>query len=215
MLSSRLATHRGAFWNTCFQSCIRRFNTSNSSAYDGDGKTTVRVLNNEETRLHLINTYSSKGFRLSNEIFVVGSIILFPTNVFAWRVKRGRDITMDSLILFDLIVPKVKILVIGYGQIGEQYDASIPFKLKQKGISCELLPTPNAVTTYNYLVHDGLHAAGAFIPVKDDVEMSPQDAEGQRQAQVMFDDSEPVLDRDSERSSIIYHRQALTSPKKE
>lgn len=176
-----------ALRGTCVRIDPRRYNTSNSAAYDGDGKTTVSVLNNEEKRLHLINTYSSKGFRLSNELFVAGSIILFPTNVFSWNVKRGADINLDSLILFDLIVPKIKILVIGYGQMGEKYDPTLSVELKKKGISCELLPTPNAVTTYNYLVHDGLHAAGAFIPVIEEVVMTEKDASALRYTEVFED----------------------------
>lgn len=144
---------------------IRSLN--NSSAYDGDGRTTVRVLNNEETHLNLVNTYSDRGFRLANNLFIVGSILLFPTHVYSWNVKRGIDITPESLMIFDLIVPKTKIVIIGYGEEGEPYDSSIPLILKKKGISCEMLTTPNAVTTYNYLVHDAVHAAGAFVPVKN------------------------------------------------
>lgn len=151
---------------------------NNSAAYDGDGKTTVRVLNNEEANLNLINTYSDRGFRLANNLFIVGSILLFPTHVYSWRVKRGIDINLESLIVFDLIVPKTKIIVIGYGQEGEPYDSSIPLKLKKKGITCEMLATPNAVTTYNYLVHDGVHVAGAFVPMKDVVQMRTKDYQG-------------------------------------
>lgn len=148
---------------------------SNSAAYDGDGKTTVTVLNDDESHLNLVNTYSAYGFRLHNNLFIYGSILLFPTNVFSWNVRRAKDITLESLMVFDIIVPKTKIVIIGYGQYGEKYDASIPIKLKKKGISCEMLATPNAITTYNYLVHDSVHVAGAFIPVTDDVHMTHRD----------------------------------------
>lgn len=163
-----------------------RLNSSDSAAYDGDGKTTVRVLNSEESHLNLINTYSAKGFRLHNNLFITGSILLFPTNVFSWNVKRGKDITLDSLLIFDLIVPKTKIVIIGYGQYGEEYDATIPIMLKKKGISCEMLATPNAITTYNYLVHDSVLVAGAFIPVKDDVYMETRDASALKQHDILY-----------------------------
>lgn len=148
---------------------------NDSSAYGGDGKTTVRVLNNEETHLNLVNTYSDRGFRLANNIFIVGSILLFPTHVYSWNVRRGIDITPESLLIFDLIVPRTKIVIIGYGEEGEPYDSSIPLILKKKGISCEMLTTPNAVTTYNFLVHDAVHVAGAFVPVKNPVIMRQKD----------------------------------------
>ena len=163
-----------------------RQSSSESSAYAGDGKTTIRVLNQEESHLNLVNTYSAQGFRLSNNLFINGSILLFPTNVFCWNVRRGKDITVDSLLIFDLIVPKTKIVIIGYGQQGEPYDASIPFKLKKKGISCEMLTTPNAVTTYNFLVHDSVHVAGAFVPMKDDVYIESRDAIAMQQHDVIY-----------------------------
>lgn len=166
---------------------------SNSAAYDGDGKTTVRVLNAEESHLNLVNTYSAAGFRLHNNLFISGSILLFPTNVFSWNVKRGKDITLDSLLIFDLIVPKTKIVIIGYGQYGEEYDASIPIKLKKKGISCEMLATPNAVTTYNYLVHDSVLVAGAFIPVKEEVTMDTRDIEAMQQHDYMYEEKDYAL----------------------
>lgn len=143
---------------------IHRYNNSESAAYDGDGKTTVKQLTDDTDNLNFISSYSSKGFRLSNKLFIQGSIILFPTNVFSWTVQRGNQISLDSLLLFDIIVPKIKILVIGYGSYGEGYDSSLPIALRKKGITCELLPTPHAVTTYNYLAHDAVHVAGAFIP---------------------------------------------------
>jgi len=147
---------------------------SDSAAYGGDGQTTVTVLNNNPD-INLVNTYSSQGFRLHNNLFIYGSIILFPTNVFSWNVRSGKDITLDSLLLFDIIVPKVKIVVIGYGSAGEEHDTTLPLKLKKKGISCEMLATPNAITTYNFLANDSVHVAGAFVAIRKEVEMNPRD----------------------------------------
>lgn len=140
---------------------------SDSAAYDGDGKTTIRVLD-EGDKIMYVQSYSSTGFRVTGNLVVNGSLIMFPTNIFSWAVKRGEDITEESLLLFDLIVPKMKILVVGYGSYGEPHDMRIPIILKKKGISCEMLPTPHAVTTYNYLANDGVHVAGAFVPVLSD-----------------------------------------------
>lgn len=148
---------------------------SDSAAYAGDGKTTVSVLNDSNSDVNFVNTYSNNGFRLHNNLFIYGSVILFPTHVFSWNVRRGHEINLDSLLLFDIIVPKVKIVVIGYGEAGEDHDITLPIKLKKKGISCEMLSTPNAVTTYNYLVADSVHVAGAFVPVKYDVKMTDRD----------------------------------------
>lgn len=175
MLLNRLLTRNLLNLNKRIQHAIVRHG-SDSAAYDGDGKTTVRVLNDEEPHLNLVNTYSSGGFRLANNVFIYGSMLLFPTYVYSWNVSRGIDITPESLLLFDLIVPKTKIVIIGYGEKGEPYDAKIPLILKKKGISCEMLPTPSAVTTYNFLVHDSVHVAGAFVPVMAAVKETRKDA---------------------------------------
>lgn len=170
---------------------IRNLN-SDSAAYDGDGKTTVKVLGQEDEHLHIVATYSARGFRLANNLFITGSILLFPTQVFSWNVKRGIDINMESLLVFDLIVPKIKMLVIGYGQLGESYDPKIVSELRRKGISCELLPTKHAVTTFNYLVHDSVHVAGAFVPVREDVVMTKRDFTELYEYDYKFSDKEYV-----------------------
>lgn len=151
---------------------------SDSAAYAGDGKTTVTVLNKDQLNLNLVNTYSASGFRLSNNLFIKGSILLFPLNVYCWNVRRGIEITPESLMIFDIIVPKTKIIIIGYGEPGEPYDDRIPLILKKKGISCEMLATPHAVTTYNYLANDAVHVAGAFIPVQKQIIPTADDIEG-------------------------------------
>lgn len=49
-----------------------------TSTYEGDGKTKINILNRE---LHLglmINSYSQMGFRLNNELRVVGPMAIFP-----------------------------------------------------------------------------------------------------------------------------------------
>lgn len=154
---------------------IRRNITSNSGAYDGDGQTTVQVLGDKEPHLNLISSYSHKGFRLQSNLLLSGSILIFPTHIYSWAVRRGIEITPESLLIFDLIVPKLKMVVIGYGQKDEPHDPCLRNHFKNRGISCEILPTPHAIPTYNYLVCDSIHVAGAFIPVREPVEMTPED----------------------------------------
>lgn len=138
---------------------------SESAAYDGAGKTTVKVINDEKN-LNLINSYSDMGFRLSNNLFIYGSILVYPTYVYSWNVRRAVDITPQSLIAFDLIVPKVKMVIIGYGSLDDKYDPTLVNHFKKRGISCEILETARAVTTYNYLAADAVHVAGAFVPIR-------------------------------------------------
>lgn len=58
-----------------------------AKTYEGDGKTSVQVLNNDIENGILINGISQAGFRLNNELFIVGPMIIFPRYV---------EITQDS-----------------------------------------------------------------------------------------------------------------------
>lgn len=53
-----------------------KFQYSNG-AYEGDGKTTVTVLNKEVESGLMIDTYSQYGFRLNNDLVVMGPIAIF------------------------------------------------------------------------------------------------------------------------------------------
>lgn len=169
-----LANHAGRLLRK--SQLTTRFIGSESGAYDGDGQTTVEVLGDKEPHLNLISSYSNKGFRLQNNLLLSGSILLFPTHIYSWAVRRGIDINPESLLIFDLIVPKLKMVIIGYGQQDEPYDPTLRNHFRSRGISCEILPTPHAIPTYNFLVCDSVHVAGAFIPVRDPVQMTSQDA---------------------------------------
>jgi hypothetical protein len=49
-----------------------------TSTYEGDGKTSVQVLNKETEYGLMINSISQSGFRLNNDIFVLGPMAIFP-----------------------------------------------------------------------------------------------------------------------------------------
>lgn len=60
------------------QRSFKRNYQPGTRAYDGDGKTSVSVLNKEEDGALMINAYSQIGFRLNNGMFVVGPMVIFP-----------------------------------------------------------------------------------------------------------------------------------------
>lgn len=49
-----------------------------TSSYEGDGKTTATILNKDLENGLLINSISKVGFRLNNEMLVIGPIVIFP-----------------------------------------------------------------------------------------------------------------------------------------
>lgn len=49
-----------------------------TASYEGDGKTKVNILNRELELGLMINSYSQYGFRLNNDLKVVGPMAIFP-----------------------------------------------------------------------------------------------------------------------------------------
>ncbi|CAL4059895.1 unnamed protein product [Meganyctiphanes norvegica] len=131
---------------------------------DPDQKMKATVLNQEENAGLMIDAYSQVGFRLNNGLSVVGPIAIFPKSVLSWQVSGIQDIDEDSLSLFTILEPKIEILVIGIGDIGNRLDMRMIQYLREKKISVEILPTEAACTTFNFLNDERRYVAGALIP---------------------------------------------------
>jgi NADH dehydrogenase [ubiquinone] 1 alpha subcomplex assembly factor 3 len=162
---------------------VRSISTPNDGfdkqgSYEGTGKTTISILNQDLVGINLIDSYSSRGFRLNDDTFVIGPSIIFPTGVLKWNVMGAADITMESLSLFTLLEPKPDLIVIGHGEdthVRDPVSIKVILGLKKKGIPVECLATEKAVTTYNYLMEEGRVVAAALIPPSYIKEYSDQD----------------------------------------
>lgn len=49
-----------------------------TAAYDDDGKTKVKILNQDTESGLMINSFSQMGFRLNNGMMVIGPMAIFP-----------------------------------------------------------------------------------------------------------------------------------------
>ncbi|XP_068905397.1 NADH dehydrogenase [ubiquinone] 1 alpha subcomplex assembly factor 3 isoform X2 [Tenebrio molitor] len=135
-------------------------------AYDAEGKTTVHILNNEAELGLMVNGFSQVGFRLNNDITVLGSMIIFPRSVLSWNVGDYTEITEESLSLLTILEPKLDLVVLGIGDPPKNlkvYQDLLPFSRKHK-LTFEILPTEQACATFNFLSSEGRHVAGALIP---------------------------------------------------
>ncbi|XP_053695630.1 NADH dehydrogenase [ubiquinone] 1 alpha subcomplex assembly factor 3 [Sabethes cyaneus] len=144
------------FWST----------TARRTAYDGDGKTTVSILNQEADAGLLINSYSQVGFRLSNDMVVIGPMAIFPRSVFSWNVSGFEDINEDSLSLFSVLEPKIDILVVGIGdqQVTPAFSNKVIDYMRKHKINVEVLTTEQACATFNFLNAEGRVVAAALVP---------------------------------------------------
>ncbi|XP_054164628.1 NADH dehydrogenase [ubiquinone] 1 alpha subcomplex assembly factor 3-like [Oppia nitens] len=139
-------------------------------SYEGDGKTTVTIINKDHLGFLLVDSYSERGFRLSNSLFAYGPIALFPSTVLQWDIESVDDIHEQSLSLFMLIEPRLEALIIGVGDDVPENQTNVDLQrrlrsilLKMK-INCEIMPTKHAIPTYNFMCADHRVCAGAFIP---------------------------------------------------
>lgn len=160
--------------------------TSNFAAnYEEDGKTKVHIMNNDSEFGLMINGYSQvpayilfniyftsnffnfkTGFRLNNDMSVLGPMAIFPRTVLSWNVGNFKDVTEESLSLFALLEPKLDILVLGTGDRSNDttlFTTCIKFMRKHK-VNIEILPTEQAVSTFNFLNSEGRYVGGALIP---------------------------------------------------
>ncbi|XP_014282530.1 NADH dehydrogenase [ubiquinone] 1 alpha subcomplex assembly factor 3 [Halyomorpha halys] len=137
------------------------------SSYEGDGKTSVTILNKEPGYGIMIDSYSKEGFRLNNGLFVIGPLILFPHTALSWNVASDQEINKNSLAVFNLIEPKLDLLIIGYGKKSTNsrllHEEIMAFKSKER-LNVEVLPVERAIATFNYLTSERRWVAGAFIP---------------------------------------------------
>lgn len=114
----------------------------------------------------VISRYSTKGFHIQgNKLY--GSIAVLPRSVYSWKVKNATDINQENLQLFTVLQPKLEILVIGTGLKIEQLSKEVRDYMKRHGIALEVLDTPNACSTFNFLLEEGRLTAAALIPPSD------------------------------------------------
>ncbi|XP_076360586.1 NADH dehydrogenase [ubiquinone] 1 alpha subcomplex assembly factor 3 [Tachypleus tridentatus] len=147
------------------ESSVGILTASRHYSYEGDGKTTVTILNTEEQEGILINSYSTIGFRLNNGLFVFGPMAVFPRSVLQWNVKNVEDIHPDSLSLFYLLEPKIDLLIVGTGGVrSNKIDYSVIKFMASKKINMEILPTHQACSTFNFLNAEHRSVAAALIP---------------------------------------------------
>lgn len=138
--------------------------TSESAAYDGPGKTTVSILNQETTRL-MVDSFSVNGFRLNNNMKVFGPLVIFPTCVFSWALRDYSDLKPESLTIFNLLQPRPELILVGFGNEGDSPPvAPIHIACKKMKLNVEFMTTENAIATYNYMCSEERLVAGALIP---------------------------------------------------
>jgi uncharacterized protein len=74
---------------------------------------------------------------------VYGSVLLLPRAHYLWNVESNEQLTFESLKLFEIITPKVDLILIGTGKdmIYDDKNTEIIKQFKSIGISTEFMST--------------------------------------------------------------------------
>ena len=108
--SATQCSKRGLFCST----------VKSDAAYDGPGKTTVNILNENRDKI-MVDGLSRVGFTLNNGMKTIGPIAVFPDAVFQWNIKSTLSVTEDAFALFELLDPKPEIVFFGFGAADNRF----------------------------------------------------------------------------------------------
>jgi len=117
-----------------------------------------------------VKTISSSGIELVNGLVLPSACIFLEGRVFLWDVPRIIDHgnwegwTRDHFKIFEVVVPKPEILLLGTGNSVMMPPASLKKHLTEIGIQLDVMNTWNACSTYNLLTEEGRRVAAALIP---------------------------------------------------
>ncbi|OCT85862.1 NADH dehydrogenase [ubiquinone] 1 alpha subcomplex assembly factor 3 [Xenopus laevis] len=126
-------------------------------------RTTVTRIERDSSEIMFVESYSSQGFIINGDR-VLGPCAVIPRAILQWNVGSCKDINVESLSLFHMLVPRIEILVVGTGDRVERLDPNILKFMRLKGIAVEVQDTANACATFNFLVSERRITAAALIP---------------------------------------------------
>ncbi|CAM9284444.1 unnamed protein product [Scytosiphon promiscuus] len=125
----------------------------------------------ESRKKIVIGGYDPHGFQLGDGVDVRGSMICMPNSFVLWAPKQLSEITVESLRLLELVIPKIDLLLIGVGErMTARLDPVLVKHLGSKGIRVEQMDTVNACSTFNVLNAEDRRVAAALLQLSPEEE---------------------------------------------
>jgi uncharacterized protein len=111
-----------------------------------------------------LEAYGNGGFRFA-DMSHCGSILALPSGIKAWRVSGPE--TLSTSHFWDVIAEaaSIELLLVGTGNDLVPLGEALRRKLRETGMSVEVMPTGAAARTYNVLLAENRHVAAALIAV--------------------------------------------------
>lgn len=112
-----------------------------------------------------IEAYGAGGFRFA-DMSHRGSLLALPSGIWAWAPKSAAEINETALAKVLAERAEIDIFLIGCGRDPVLLPEALRARLRDAGISFDVMPTRAAASTYNVLLAEGRRVAAALIAVE-------------------------------------------------
>ncbi|KAJ7130961.1 NADH dehydrogenase 1 alpha subcomplex assembly factor 3 [Mycena filopes] len=106
-----------------------------------------------------VASVSEEGIYLEDGLHLPAACIFVDGKVFLW------DVPESHLAMFEVVVPRPEIVILGTGIEMAHPPPSFRSYLKDLGIQVDVMSTRNACSTYNLLAEEGRRVAAALAPL--------------------------------------------------
>ncbi|KAI0722645.1 NADH dehydrogenase 1 alpha subcomplex assembly factor 3 [Earliella scabrosa] len=114
-----------------------------------------------------VKTITPNGIQLIDGLVLPSACIFLDGKVFLWNVpeKTWDGWKPEHFEIFETVVPKPEILLLGTGDRVEKMPSALRQYLNKVGVQVDIMNTRNACSTYNLLAEEGRRVAAALLPI--------------------------------------------------
>jgi len=125
-----------------------------------------------------VSSITPSGILLADGLIIPSACIFLEGKVFLWDVpeKLWEGWTKDHFEIFEAVVPKPELLLLGTGRTVTLPPPSLRSYMNEIGIQMDFMDTRNACSTYNLLSEEGRRVAAALLPLSPKSWCRPKDA---------------------------------------
>lgn len=114
-----------------------------------------------------VKSIGGDGIQLQDGLLIPSACVFLEGKVFLWDVPNTlwSGWTKEHLEIFETVIPKPEILLLGTGKTIAQAPPFLRAYLNHLGIQVDVMDTRNACSTYNLLSEEGRRVAAALLPL--------------------------------------------------
>ncbi|RPD66840.1 DUF498-domain-containing protein [Lentinus tigrinus ALCF2SS1-7] len=147
--------------------CARSFHASRAKRFPQNDGGLSNILSGGDAPSVQVKTITPNGIQLADGLVLPSACIFLDGKVFLWNVpeKAWDGWKPEHFEIFETVVPKPEILLLGTGERVEMVPSTLRQYLNKAGIQVDVMNTRNACSTYNLLEEEGRRVAAALLPL--------------------------------------------------